>query len=84
MTCEWFIKSPEPCPCCKRAFEAERIGVSAIGWAFKFDFDQDGPHSEAEWRDFLADKVIVDEYDREYAPAEFWAFVDAKRELKKL
>ncbi len=79
MSCEWFIKPPPPCECCKRHFRPKRIGVSAIGWAFGFDLTPGGePGTMDSWRPHLADAVIEDEYGREYTAVEFEEFVRSK------
>lgn len=80
MGCEYFVRADPPeCPTCKRPFEQMRIGHSASGWAFGFDHRPDlGLTDKASWLAYLADKRIVDEYDREHTPAEFAAFVEAK------
>lgn len=85
MSCEWFVLAePAECPACRRRFEQLRIGLSAIGWAFSFDARPDlGLTSKAEWLAFLADKRIVDEYDKEHSLADFTAFVEKKEGLRR-
>ncbi len=84
MSCEWFIKPPEPCACCGRAFEPVQIGVSAIGWEFYFKVAPGrGDGTEAIWREVIGDQTVIDEYDSEFTADWFWGFVERKRGGRK-
>lgn len=51
------------CECCKRYDEEYHIGKSSYGWAFSFrGYRAERLVSWQQWKAFLADKVIMDEY----------------------
>lgn len=73
----------EPCGHCGRGGDRVHIGKSSIGWQFLFaplDMEEGkGCHSWREWRAYLADKQIVDEYGRSHTLAEFADLVESKQ-----
>ncbi len=51
------------CECCNRYDEEYHIGKSSYGWAFSFQgYRAERLVSWRAWKEFLKDKVIVDEY----------------------
>jgi hypothetical protein len=78
-----YYVMPEACGHCGRGGEPIHIGKSSIGWQFLFaplDLgDGNGCYSWREWRAYLADKQIVDEYGRSHTLAEFADLVESKQ-----
>ncbi len=84
MSTEYFIQAAPPCECCKRGYDPVRIGISAVGWEFGFDRNDDlGAHDLETWRPHLVGAIIVDEYGGHHSPEEFFAFVERKRGLRR-
>ena len=51
------------CECCDRYDEEYHIGKSSMGWAFSFHgYPPERLVSWAAWKEFLKDKIIMDEY----------------------
>ena len=51
------------CECCKRYDEEFHIGKSSMGWAFTFrGYPTFKLESWKQWKEFLKDKTIMDEY----------------------
>ena len=51
------------CECCERYDEAYHIGKSSGGWAFTFQgYRAERLVSWPQWKEFLKDKMIMDEY----------------------
>lgn len=51
------------CECCNRYDKQYHIGKSSYGWAFSFQgYKNDGLTSWQKWKEYLADKIIHDEY----------------------
>lgn len=51
------------CECCKRYDEEFHIGKSSMGWAFSFrGYPTFALESWKQWKEFLKDKTIMDEY----------------------
>ena len=51
------------CECCKRYDEEFHIGKSSMGWAFSFrGYPTFKLESWKQWKEFLKDKTIMDEY----------------------
>lgn len=51
------------CECCNRYDEAYHIGKSSYGWCFSFrGYRAERLVSWQAWKEFLKDKVIMDEY----------------------
>ena len=56
------------CDCCNRYDEKYHIGKASMGWAFSFrGYRYDRLTSWAEWKTYLIDQIIVNEY-REVMP----------------
>ncbi len=51
------------CECCDRYDEEYHIGKSSEGWAFSFEgYRPERLVSWKQWKEFLKDKIIMDEY----------------------
>lgn len=51
------------CDCCQRYDRTNHIGKSSWGWSFSFrGYREERLTSWQEWREFLQDRLIVDEY----------------------
>lgn len=51
------------CECCDRYDEEYHIGKSSFGWAFSFrGYRAERLVSWKQWKEFLKDKIIMDEY----------------------
>lgn len=51
------------CECCSRYDKEYHIGKSSMGWAFSFrGYRPERLVSWKQWKEFLKDKVIMDEY----------------------
>ena len=51
------------CECCDRYDEEYHIGKSSYGWAFSFHgYRAERLVSWKQWKEFLKDKIIMDEY----------------------
>ena len=51
------------CECCNRYDEEYHIGKSSYGWAFSFQgYREERLVSWKAWKEFLKDKIIMDEY----------------------
>jgi len=51
------------CECCDRYDEEYHIGKSSYGWAFSFrGYRPERLVSWKQWKEFLKDKIIMDEY----------------------
>lgn len=51
------------CECCNRYDEEYHIGKSSFGWAFSFrGYRSERLVSWKQWKEFLKDKIIMDEY----------------------
>lgn len=84
MGCEWTAHPKKSCPTCGHSDAPVRIGHSAIGWAFGFDPEPiSGRRNLREWSRYLTDKIIMDEYEKQYSLDEFSAFVIGKEGLKR-
>jgi hypothetical protein len=60
------------CECCNRYDTTHHIGKSSWGWAFSFrGYKDENLTSWREWKAFLSDKSIVDEYGQSVGYDEF-------------
>jgi hypothetical protein len=58
-----YYVAKNKCDCCNRYDEEYHIGKSSWGWAFTFQgYKYDGLVSWKKYKEFLKDKLIVDEY----------------------
>ena len=70
------------CASCKR-HEQLHIGKRSGGWMFSFRGHTDSQpvlRSSEDWRLFLQDKTVMNEYGEELSPAEFWQIVTATKD----
>jgi hypothetical protein len=70
----------EVCKACSRSDEQIHIGKSSVGWEFSFAWN-DGEYYKNidEFKIWLSDKEIVNEYDEPVTQDEFWSMVQAKK-----
>ena len=62
MGTNYYVAS-DHCKCCDRYDEDYHIGKSSLGWAFSFrGYRPERLVSWAAWKEFLRDKVIMNEY----------------------
>ena len=58
-----YYVAENACECCNRYDETYHIGKASYGWAFTFrGYSEEGLTSWQAWKEFLKDKLIVDEY----------------------
>ena len=58
-----YYVAKNKCDCCNRYDEEYHIGKSSGGWAFSFQgYKYDGLVSWKHYKEFLRDKIIMDEY----------------------
>ena len=58
-----YYVAENSCDCCNRYDEAYHIGKSSVGWAFSFrGYRPERLVSWTNWKEFLKDKDIRDEY----------------------
>lgn len=68
------------CDCCQRYDRTHHIGKSSWGWSFSFQgYRQDRLTSWAEWREFLRDRLIVDEYGDFIDYADFCRMIETTK-----
>lgn len=73
------------CECCTRS-DTLHIGKSSWGWSFSFRGYR-GEYSDAEheltswpqWKEYLIDKMIIDEYSEPISYADFVAYVEGPK-----
>lgn len=66
MGTNYYVDPEAACPTCGRGDEPLHIGLSSAGWVFKLRVYPDlNINSLDDWKAFLLDKVIRDEYGRE-------------------
>lgn len=65
------------CECCKRYDQEYHIGKASGGWAFSFQgYTWNKLTSWKDWKEFLKDQQIVDEYGEEISYNEFVEMVE--------
>lgn len=65
MGTNYYVKS-SPCACCGHTPEALHIGKSSAGWTFALHVHPElGLNSLDDWKTYLSDKGIEDEYGQE-------------------
>lgn len=73
-----YYVAPKPCSHCGNSPEPIHIGKSSAGWTFTFHAVE-GISSFEDWKEYLADKIIVDEYWREISLQDFIQLVESKK-----
>lgn len=61
------------------SFEPIHIGKSSAGWRFLFDGNNQEWKTIQEFKDWIANYEIYDEYGGKYTQEEFWIEVEAKQ-----
>ena len=65
------------CECCNRYDEEYHIGKSSMGWAFSFQgYPRNKLTSWKQWKTFLKDQLIIDEYGDVISYDEFVKMVE--------
>jgi hypothetical protein len=68
------------CECCDRYDEDYHIGKSSFGWAFSFHgYRPELLVSWKQWKEFLKDKMIVDEYRKRIDYDWFVQFIEKEK-----
>ena len=67
------------CRCCGHKPERIHIGKNSVGWEFMFEA-QELIRSFRDWRIYLTNKQIVDEYDRKVSYEDFLKLVYDSRD----
>ena len=80
MGTNYYVKS-HTCECCGHKKPELHIGKASAGWTFIFQAT-DNINSFQEWKEYLKDKQIVDEYGREVSLDTFKALVEDKAHEK--
>lgn len=71
-----YYATPQPCPHCGRTDERVHIGKSSVGWVFALMTHPDiGINTLDDWKAYLVDKVITDEYGRNHTVDELLAVI---------
>ena|SRR6185312_1210264 len=56
-----------------------RVGHSAMGWAFSFNYLPDrNLVTIKDWYNLLLNKTLYDDYNKRYTDSEFWGYVVGK------
>jgi hypothetical protein len=72
MGCNYYVEANK-CECCGRK-DILHIGKSSCGWNFSLHVIPDrGLNTLDDWKEFLVDKSITDEYDK---PVEYAELID--------
>lgn len=75
-----YYVAKDKCDCCGRYDEEYHIGKSSYGWAFTFQgYPHDNLKSWADYKEFLKDKTIVNEYRDVIPYDEFVKFVELEK-----
>lgn len=75
-----YYVAENKCDCCNRYDKPYHIGKASWGWAFSFrGYKYDRLASWRDWKTYLADKLIVDEYGQFIEYAEFVAYIEKEK-----
>lgn len=75
-----YYVAKDKCECCGRYDEEYHIGKSSYGWAFSFQgYPSANLKSWADYKEFLKDKTIVNEYRDVIPYDEFVRFVELEK-----
>ena len=78
-----YYVAKNKCECCKRYDEEFHIGKSSSGWAFTFQgYKYDGLVSWKFYKEYLKDKIIMDEYGEQISYDEFVHMVETYKSPK--
>jgi hypothetical protein len=65
------------CECCNRYDDDYHIGKSSGGWSFSFQgYKYENLTSWKQWKEFLKDQIIIDEYGETMPYAEFVEMIE--------
>jgi hypothetical protein len=68
------------CECCDRYDEEYHIGKSSMGWAFSFrGYPSERLESWKQWKEFLKDQIIMDEYHERIAYDSFVQMIETHK-----
>lgn len=62
-----------------KSFEEVHIGKSSVGWRFLFDGNNQEWKTIQQYKDWIANYEIYDEYGNKYTQEEFWKMVEEKQ-----
>ena len=72
-----YYVAKNKCDCCNRYDKEYHIGKSSWGWSFTFQgYKWDNLTSWKLWKEYLKDKIIVDEYGEFMSHADFVEMVE--------
>jgi len=77
MGTNYYVET-EACECCGNKPELFHIGKSSAGWTFSFHAT-DRLRSWMQWKEYLQDKIIVDECGANVELKEFIELVESKK-----
>lgn len=82
MGTNYYTEEDPPCAHCGRGGTEFHIGKSSAGWAFTFaPYPEHGLTTWAAWKQFLAPRVIKNEYGDVVPLDDLAELVEAKKEL---
>lgn len=60
------------------------LGKSSFGWKFHFQYNGGKYYKNIkEFKNWLKDKIIYDEYDRQVSKKDFWDLVNSKQNVEQ-
>ena len=71
-----YYVAKDKCKCCNRFEKEYHIGKSSIGWVFCFQGQWNKLTSWKNWKEFLKDQMIVNEYGEEIPYDEFVLLIE--------
>ena len=72
-----YYVAENKCECCNRYDEKYHIGKQSYGWAFTFrGYKYDGLVSWQDWKEFLRDQIIMNEYGDQVPYKDFVEMVE--------
>jgi hypothetical protein len=72
-----YYVAKNKCDCCKRVDHEYHIGKSSYGWAFSFQgYKWNNLTSWKQWKEFLKNQQIIDEYGDDVSYEEFVTMVE--------
>jgi hypothetical protein len=72
-----YYVAKNKCDCCKRVDHEYHIGKSSYGWAFSFQgYKWNNLTSWKQWKEFLKNQQIIDEYGDDVSYEEFINMVE--------
>lgn len=75
-----YYAAENRCDCCQRYDRTHHIGKSSWGWSFSFrGYREERLVSWQKWREFLRDRLIVDEYGGFVDYGEFCRMIETEK-----